>query len=441
MDSPINDRESVGSSVSSERECLVDGSAFHPAAKPDDWAAYFPFPTFSRRKRHDDHEEQLLMRHRALEDDFSSGDENCAPPVVVSAHPMSSDWNLRDEPFAVDRHEASCCSTVMSARRNEQSPVLSIEELTGLTSMTDLRHPSNGMLKMQHVDLSWMARRHNGRISPPSVHLCLANLHAAVDAGNVTVDQVLINSPRSAVLIIRKGIELEELLRRPWAEKRHKHQASFGSVTTMSAADQRELAAEKGRQRLLRTLENEYEAMCRAVELEDILQFFKGYRFDRPSSALRSDGHAPTPTLLRPSSSAMMRSQSMIMRDRLASQREHVSSVIANKTYMDDQRRRQLVEKIHARDEMVAQRLAAIEEEHRTSLIYSKAREEKWFAKHNHSTKVATFRQIVSRERSRFRFDEAVRRQAEEQAQKQRFAEHARRSAAPVRASSAMSRK
>ena len=432
MDSPQNDHESVGSSASSDRERFVDGTAFHPAAKPDDWAAHFPFPTFARKRLGDDHEDQLLMRHRTLDDELSSDDENAGPPQTINAHPMSSDWNLRSEPFSVDRRQNTdyrplTASSMLSPARSMKGHTLAIEELTALTSMSDLRHPSNGQLKMQHVDLSWMARRQNGRIVPPTVHLCLANLHAAIDAGDVTPSQILINSPRSSILIIRKGIELSELLRRPWAERRHKHQASFGSVSQMSVSDRRELAAEKSRQHLLERLENEYEDLCKEVDLEEILQFCRGYHAERPCSALRAVGNSSSATLSRPSSSALTRSRSMIMRDRFSSRVEHEASVLATKAYMNETRRNELIEKIHHRDETIKKRIALINEHHQHSIVRSRAHEETWFAKHDHSQKVAQFRQIVARERSRFRFDEAVRRQAEEIAQKQRFAEHVRK--------------
>ena len=214
---------------------------------------------------------------------------------------------------------------------------------------------------------------------------------------------------------------------RPWAERRHKHQASFGSVSQMSVADCRELAAEKSRQRLLERLESEYEELCKEVDLEEILQFCRGYHADRPCSALRVGGSVSNNSLSRPSSGALTRSRSAVMRDRCTMRIEHEVSVLSTKACIEEAKKQQLIEKIRQREETVAQRLAQIEERHKHSIIRSRAHEETWFTKHDHSQKVAQFRQIVARERSRFRFDEAVRRQAEETSQKQRFAEHVRK--------------
>jgi hypothetical protein len=115
------------------------------------------------------------------------------------------------------------------------------------------------------------------------------------------------------------------------------------------------------------------------------------------------------------------------MLDRLSAHQEHLAAVVARKVASEAHHRALLAEKLRVRDQQVAQRLAAAEAEQHDSLVFARAREEKWYGKHSHSTKVATFRQIVSRERSRFRFDEAVRRHATEQALQQRHAELARK--------------
>jgi hypothetical protein len=175
----------------------------------------------------------------------------------------------------------------MRSLRQELDPVTK-DDLTALIAMLDPDNLFHRRLNIRHMDLVWMRRRSDqSRVTPPNCHLNLVTVQSGMDHGEAHPGQVLINSPRSALVLLRHGVCVQDLLRRPWAQARHLHSAPFGAPETLALSDRKELALEKMRLELVAKLEKEYSELCAFASFEDIVDFCSVYDADRPSTALR----------------------------------------------------------------------------------------------------------------------------------------------------------
>ena len=121
---------------------------------------------------------------------------------------------------------------------------------------------------MSRVDLAWLGQpcRQTGRLRPPGIHLHLGNFVARIDEDA----PVMLNSPRSAVVLLRKGVPVQSLLRRPWARKRFTHTSSFGAIDTLKIDEKKEFALERLRQDRLTELVAEYHELCAVSDHDDV---------------------------------------------------------------------------------------------------------------------------------------------------------------------------
>ena len=198
----------------------------------------------------------------------------------------------------------------------------------------------------RHMSLEWLGVRHgfSRQVVPPLVNLHLGNFasHVSKCDGDIGPDRVLINSPRSAVVLLRAGMSVAELIPRPAvvrkarvlaAKQLLKSQTQRGgggggasslspsalSPTTADGAasgggsssnpsnnltnlnkfiganagdltlSKAEEEIERLRLQRLQRLVAEYVALCEVVSLEEVITFCSQFDKARPSSALRLD--------------------------------------------------------------------------------------------------------------------------------------------------------
>lgn len=292
---------------------------------------------------------------------------------TVTAHPLSSDWNLVKIPrnfrdhlrheiaktAAAEDHELSrniqsshlrnsshvrsvlsdhlsTISTVAGSPHGTEgggrsgssgsAPVtpapapslhqlLSIDDITLLVKLFDETKQGASMsdltgIDTRHISLGWLGRRHgfSKKVVPPLVNLHLgnfANVVAKCD-GDIAQDRVLINSPRSAVVLLRSGISVPDLIPRPAVVRKARMlaaQSTLGAQTKRATRDilrvignasdlvlsRVDEEVERLRLQRLARLVSEYVALCSLVELQDIISFCSQYDKKRPSSAFRAE--------------------------------------------------------------------------------------------------------------------------------------------------------
>eukprot|EP00658_Telonema_sp_P-2_P062592 TRINITY_DN5125_c0_g1_i2.p1 TRINITY_DN5125_c0_g1~~TRINITY_DN5125_c0_g1_i2.p1 ORF type:complete len:285 (+),score=34.24 TRINITY_DN5125_c0_g1_i2:209-1063(+) len=160
------------------------------------------------------------------------------------------------------------------------------------------------------MHISWLGKREglSRRVHPPAVLLTLNNLSTKLLTHGPK--DCLINSPRSAVVLFRNGVAINELLPSPaivraveahTAEQeaiaknlRSSSRKSIAeqalhrdTVRAVGALDPLECKRELKRARLFGKMLLEYHQVCDDVPFEDILSFANDYDASRPSSALR----------------------------------------------------------------------------------------------------------------------------------------------------------
>ncbi|CUG88609.1 Hypothetical protein, putative [Bodo saltans] len=265
------------------------------------WASEYPFPVFkpSRKQRHNkaattssvvhvvyDNDEDDEDTSATAKVDASSSDEEDGPISVLAPHPLSSDatidhhrtsWAAHASRFAPPARLERVASFRGQPIEDDSTPPVGREEVS--TLLATVCGPNSGvsstasrqlasLVDATHVDIRWLA---SVQPKPPSCHLHLGNLHLRLDE-QMTGNTTLINSPRSALVLFRKGVPLPSVLRRPWAQKRFTHKASFGALDTLTLTERREYVLEELRRRRLEEVLLEYEKMCRVTRPDDIVE-------------------------------------------------------------------------------------------------------------------------------------------------------------------------
>jgi hypothetical protein len=272
------------------------------------WTEHWPFPRFAPR---DPDEPNLDV-------DSDDSDTLCAPPMVIAPHPLSSDSVLADarrdrraesvqkaesqNRVAVHQHKtahraasatgfrppsATVRSFASSSPPNVSNGTITKEEITALASIFDPDNPLGGRVDMAHMDLQWIVRRRKAKaVVPPAVHLHLGNLGASLE-GVAKDRQVLVNSPRSAIVLLRNGVTIADLKKQPTnlacavVERK-----PFITLEQLTWEQKKYLAIETARVAKLREVVQEYRAVCDAVAFDDVVGFCNAYQPDRPSSAM-----------------------------------------------------------------------------------------------------------------------------------------------------------
>jgi hypothetical protein len=263
------------------------------------WASEYPFPTFKSSKKqrgrpgtttgqvaqvvydNDDADPDDVGSHP----DASSSDEEGGPIAILPPHPFASDATIEHHHTSWSAHAARFAPPVDPGKvasfrgtaGDASTPPVGREEVSTLLAMicgtnsgvaTTASRQLASLVDTTHVDIRWLA---SVQPNPPSCHLHLRNLHIRLDE-QMTGNTTLINSPRSALVLFRKGVPLPSVLRRPWAQKRFTHKASFGALDTLTLTERREYVLEELRRRRLEEVLIEYDKLCRVTRSDDVVE-------------------------------------------------------------------------------------------------------------------------------------------------------------------------
>eukprot|EP00667_Euglena_gracilis_P002264 EG_transcript_2266 len=153
-------------------------------------------------------------------------------------------------------------------------------ELTALATLFKPPPDLNSKVRIptEHYDLRWLFRPPRAP-PPPAKRLTLLTLRVdlfatpAISAKDSLRVQraVLLNSPRSVLVLLRNGVQVEALQRRTLEQ--YRQQGSLEGVIP-EAVEKRFETLERKRQRLLAELVEEYKWQCEQLPLEDIVAFF-----------------------------------------------------------------------------------------------------------------------------------------------------------------------
>lgn len=435
------------------------------AANAQTWASEFPFPTF-RSKGHkpsgtsmdsrgdDDVSDDELDDVENGRDSESSDDENIN---IVPPHRLASDWafehhkkSWRDQinesmipskSLDLSINGAGGGSTrrrsihnALSASVQEAPPVPlpSREEAAALITVATAGSSAlSGRLNTELTDLSWIARNQR----QPACHLHLGNLHLRIDDLDEEERRggkklTLINSPRSCLVLLRKGVGLQCLLRRPWAKKRFNHTASFGALDTLSIEERKEYALEKLRQSRMQDIAAEYRALISVVEMEDVIQqcgevirskklLGELKRSSRPSSSfLRTANHSTVPEQLatlsreRPAS-ALSQLQGILecrkeVCTRVTSTGE-AASHLATKIRSLANKSRETWTAIEEKERRAADNLRRLEEERKERRTLRGGKDELYHIQNLAASGAHAYRTLLFEERTKLRSNEAMR--------------------------------
>lgn len=304
------------------------------------WASEYPFPTFKPSKKsrkgapasgasvtaalYDDDDDDPLAGEGGPKDDDSSSDDE--PIVVLPPHPHSSDASLEHHRTSWATHaarfvpEALTRAASFRAEEHNGTPQIGKEEVSTLLAMvcgsnssisTTASRRLTPLVDSTHIDVRWLA---STRPEPPSCHLHLGNLHLRLDE-QMTGNTTLINSPRSALVLFRKGVPLPSVLRRPWAHQRFTHKATFGALDTLTLTERREYVLEELRRRRLEEVLAEYEKLCKVTRSEDVVEL--------AAEVMRDQKRLTTMYQVRPTSSVSRASHPAV--------REQVSAAAASR--------------------------------------------------------------------------------------------------------------
>lgn len=267
------------------------------------WASEYPFPNFRPSRKHRKHRSGPGGHNKVESDsesddvykddesdekpDSSSEDEAERHVRILAPHPHASDailehhrtswashaasfgmYDTTDRPQVSTTHQSDKAppSGTPPAGREEVSTLIALAHKFSNSPLGVARTLSS-RIDATHMDVKWLA---DIRPQPPSCHLHLGNLHLRLDE-KLVEKTVLINSPRSALVLFRKGVPLSSLLRRPWAQKRFTHKASFGALDTLTLTERREYVLEELRRRRLEEALRDYEALCAVTAVDDIV--------------------------------------------------------------------------------------------------------------------------------------------------------------------------
>jgi hypothetical protein len=356
---------------------------------------------------------------------------------LVQPHPLSSDWNLQyvprkrgvsnadlsggvvtaeKEPSASSRPTSPGTAHLRSPNKSSSvGPTITKDELTALMASFDpTAAVGNGDLPLGHTDLGWIVRRdHLGRITLPSVHLNLGNIVAALESGNVRERQILINSPRSGIIMIRHGISLKELIRDPGVVQLQDGSSGSRHLTWI---ERKKIANERVRALKVEHLMNEYREVCHNVSTDDILTFCKKYDPRHPSTALtlelgrhvksRNSRSRPSSSISRPS--VTVTTQTQHLTESLLQREDRLRRARTNRLILDTDTREKNVEKIKVKEERSSTVLAHREAQRELVKNRHQSRTELWNTQHTSHERVARFRNLILAQRTLRRLDEVT---------------------------------
>lgn len=392
------------------------------------------------------------------------------------------------------------------------------DELTALISVFDTSNPLGARVDLRHMDLSWMVRRRAAAsiarassvarrpmsaassttsallrsdpsmvarsmlssvadgaqqqyldVRPPTVHLHLAGLGHALDSaegGQVRDKEILVNSPRSAVVLLRNGVTLQDLIGASGDADRSSANANatalrnrdkaFVTLDQLSWDQRKQLALETHRREKLKMVVAEYEDVCHKVSFDEIVAFCNAYEPDKPSSASRlAVGSGLPPRHVAPTTAAEFRPQSALsdtsLNPPISLENETSASKelcekrlhdLADKFIRREQRiqrsREKLLQTKAVDREATVAKLVAVEYKSQRAVelkrdfqadrgVVSRGRGELWRAHRNRYERVETFHRMITRERLMRRLDEVAQVQAGMSAVISEFRDMARR--------------
>ena len=200
---------------------------------------------------------------------------------MVSAAVLEASLNRRTKmPKKYLEITRKCNATEPDSDLNEPQEMeatIHREELTALvTLMWPLKAPPRQFcIPINHIDLQWIEKlncNQKAQVSdltllnmPEDIFLPKERQRKAKTYTTASGDPVLLNSPRSVLIVLRRGIDPAEL------QKRH-----FTDELRSSHYEERRLSD-------LAKLQNEYKSMIQKISFHELLGFFRAYNPSEPS--------------------------------------------------------------------------------------------------------------------------------------------------------------
>jgi hypothetical protein len=408
------------------------------------WTQHWPFPQFAPR---DPDETRFDV-------DSDDSDTPQRPPAVVAPHPLSSDSVLAEARRLGDKSDVTSTVTTRSrdpvgsrvrratsappkrpqtatgAREALKSPApgqlstsftadshhglardtVTKEEITALASVFDPDNPLGGRVDMRHLDLEWIVRKKKAKaVTPPAVHLHLGNLGASLE-GVAKDRQVLINSPRSALVLLRNGVTIADLKKNPATLScAIVEQKPFVTLDQLSWEQKKYLALETARLAKLREVVEEYRTVCQQVTFDDVVAFCSAYNPAKPSTAmlLPFAGNAEKGRARRaPSAQCADRLQELVQKFERREDRITRSNELLTAT--QEAEREKVVARLVRAEERGKIAVDSRLEHVRNMGIASRGRSELWRTQRSRHDRVETFRRMVTREGLQRRLDEVA---------------------------------
>eukprot|EP00759_Apiculatamorpha_spiralis_P050586 PhF_6_TR4832/c0_g1_i1/m.6713 len=166
------------------------------------------------------------------------------------------------------------------------SPAEYMKDVVGLLTMIANRSTSTTPYSLQHMNVGWLVpSAPSAPLKMPNMMRTLHNMKSDVLSSvreercrsspyhwnDDAKDVILINSPRSVLALMRSSVSLEYLQMRP--------QHDFTSPAEAAKY-------EAQRRRLYQKACEEYDRICQAISLEQVVDFCRSYDIRRPYSAL-----------------------------------------------------------------------------------------------------------------------------------------------------------
>lgn len=432
----------AGSKPPSRTTSFSTGTARQPLINDEDpfgvsWTRYWPFPNFVKEGDEDDgvQHHQRLMRFGFTDSDGSDSDDS--PAQMVPVHPLASDWvsnttkmdlskvssgaavagvrgtsSLRTRGIPLGRSSSSI--NVRSSTFKAPHTV-SKEEITALISIFDPDNALGAHVDLKHMELQWMVRK-PGKVKAgvlqPAVHLHLGNVASSLASNTVKERQILINSPRSAIVLMRNGVRMEDL-KRPQLSLNADivEKKPFVTLEQLSWEQRRYLALEAARQAKLRQVTQEYEEVCSTITLDEIIGFCRAYRPDRPSTAtqhpLRHDDSSPERHGTRSPQDQCTKKLSILM-EAFNRREDRINKSKRLLHEKQEQDRSSFVESVVRAEQRAEAAVLSRQNHAQTRGIVSRGRSELWRAQRARHDRVENFNRMVTRENLLRKLDEVA---------------------------------
>lgn len=265
---------------------------------------------------------------------------------------------------------------------------------------------------MAHMDLDWMVRKpprpgQTASVTPPAVHLHLGNIASSLRHNSIKTKQTLINSPRSAIVMLRNGVTMDDLKKQPSSlDCEVVEKKPFITLEQLSWDQKRYLAIETARLSKLRQVVDEYNVVSQRVSFDSVVAFCNQYRPDRPSSAKLLPFAGCCPDSLRRSAHQQCNDKYAALLAKFQRREEKIDR--SGLLHQRQQQREEevLVEQLLKAEARADGAIHARREHVRNQGIASRGRSELWRAQRNRHDRVETFRHMVGRETLLRRLDE-----------------------------------